>query len=155
MESQVKSNASEVQKLGVPWLIAMYGLSYAKSLILDVIKQVTMVTATKLGLIKCCQTSAKDFPISLNDVANLASGSRRLQVGTLRAHLAGQLSRCFENYYESILKIEGAGGCPLQASFIRKFVAEPNINESLLDVAEAEVLCPTAQDPAPGERPWN
>ncbi len=34
----VKSNAVEVQRLVVPWFIAMYGLSYAKSLKLDVIK---------------------------------------------------------------------------------------------------------------------
>ncbi len=67
----VKSNASEVQKLIVPWFIAMYGSSYAKSLKLDVIKQVVMAMATKLGLIKCChwQTAGEEFPISLTDVA--------------------------------------------------------------------------------------
>ncbi len=48
----VESDASEVQRLVAPWFIAMYRLSYSKSLKLDGIKQVVMATATKLGLIE-------------------------------------------------------------------------------------------------------
>jgi hypothetical protein len=65
----VKSKAIEVQRLVVPWFIAMYRLSYSKSLKLDVIKQVVMTTAPRLGLIECCKTAAAEFPVGLNDVA--------------------------------------------------------------------------------------
>jgi hypothetical protein len=128
-----------------------------------------MATATKLGLIERCQTAAEEFPIGLTDVAkrdkadagmyfeipwylcseSMPSSAER----ALRVHQAEplQVCRCFENHYKSILKIEGAGGSPLLASFKRKFIAEPDVDDSLsLDVAEAEVFCPTSQDPSPG-----
>ena len=65
----VKSNASEVQRLVVPWLIAMYGLTYAKSLKLDVIKQQIMAVAQLLGLLTNCKAEAEEFPVGLNDIA--------------------------------------------------------------------------------------
>ena len=65
----VKSNASEVQRLVVPWLIAMYGLTYAKSLKLDVIKQQIMAVAPLLGLLTNCKAAAEEFPVGLNDIA--------------------------------------------------------------------------------------
>ncbi len=65
----VKSNASEVQRLVVPWLIAMYCLTYPKSLKLDVIKQQIMAVAPLLGLLTNCKAVAKEFPVGLNDIA--------------------------------------------------------------------------------------
>ena len=61
----------------MPWFIAIYGLSYSKSLKLDVVKQVIMATATKLGLLECCETAAKEYPVGLTDAAKkvkLAAG---------------------------------------------------------------------------------
>ncbi len=57
----VKSNALEVQRLVVPWLIAMYGLTYAKSLKLNVIKQQIMAVAPLLGLLTNCKAAAEEF----------------------------------------------------------------------------------------------
>ncbi len=65
----VKSNASEVQRLVVQWLIAMYCLTYPKSLKLDVIKQHIMAVGPLLGLLTICKAAAEDFPVVLNDVA--------------------------------------------------------------------------------------
>ncbi len=65
----VKSNASEVQRLVVLWLIAMYSLTYPKSLKLDVIKQQIMAVAPLLGLLTNCKAAAEEFPVDLNDIA--------------------------------------------------------------------------------------
>ncbi len=64
-----KSNASEVQRLVVPWLIAMYGLTYPKSLKLDVIKQQIMAVAQLLGQLTNCKAAAEEFSVGLNDIA--------------------------------------------------------------------------------------
>ncbi len=58
-----------MQSQNVSWFIALHRLSNSKSLKLDVVKQVVMATATKLGLIKCYQMEEEDFPVDLNDVA--------------------------------------------------------------------------------------
>ncbi len=71
----VKSNALEVQRLVVQWLIAMYFLTYSKSLKLDVIKQQIMAVGPLLGLLINCKAAAEDFPVGLNDVAKLRKGS--------------------------------------------------------------------------------
>ncbi len=65
----VKSNASEVQRLVVPWLIAIYCLSYPKSLKLNVINQQIMAVGPLLGLLPNCKESTEEFPVGLNDVA--------------------------------------------------------------------------------------
>ena len=65
----VKSNASEVQRMVVPWLIAMYGLTYAKSIKLDVIKQQIMAVTPLLGLLTNCKEVAEEYPVGLNDIA--------------------------------------------------------------------------------------
>ncbi len=65
----VKFNALEVQRLVVPWLIAMYCLTYAKSLKLDVIKQHIMAVVPLLGLLTNCKAAAEEFPVGLNDIA--------------------------------------------------------------------------------------
>ena len=61
----VKSNALEVQRLVVLWLIAIYCLSYPKSLKLDVIKQQTMAVAPLLGLLTNCKAAAEEFPVGV------------------------------------------------------------------------------------------
>ena len=65
----VKSNALEVQRLVVQWLIAMYGLTYAKSLKLNVIKQQIMAVGPLLGLLLNCKAAAEELPVGLNYVA--------------------------------------------------------------------------------------
>ncbi len=65
----VKSNASKEQPLVVQWLIAMYCLTYAKSLKFDVIKQQIMAVMPLLGLMTNCKTVAEEFPVGLNDIA--------------------------------------------------------------------------------------
>ncbi len=57
----MKSNASEVQGLVVPWLIAMYGLTYPKSIKLDVIKQQIMAVTPLLGLLTNCKAAAEEY----------------------------------------------------------------------------------------------
>ncbi len=64
----VKSNASEVQRLVVLWLIAVYCLTYPKSLRLDVIKQHIMAVGPLLGLVTNCKAAAEEFQVGLNDV---------------------------------------------------------------------------------------
>jgi hypothetical protein len=171
----VKSNASKVHKLVVPWFIEMYGnyygLSFVKSLKLDVIKQVEMATTTKLGLIKCCQAAAEEFPISLTDVDKQvkAAAGMNFDIGSsihadsmpssaersLRVHLEERLCRRFENYYESILKIEGTGDRPLPASFKCKFVAEPDVTTLHWTWLKLKFLAPPPRIQRLGERPWN
>ena len=51
------------------WLIVIYGLSYPKSLKLDVIKQQIMAVAPLLGLLNNCIAAAEEFPVGLNDIA--------------------------------------------------------------------------------------
>ena len=53
----------------VPWLIAMYGLTYAKSINLEVIKQQTMAVTPLLGLLTNCNEAAEEYPVGLNDIA--------------------------------------------------------------------------------------
>ena len=53
----------------VPWSIAIYGMSYHKSLKLDVIKQQIMAIVPLLGLLTNCKAAADEFPVGLNDVA--------------------------------------------------------------------------------------
>ncbi len=53
----------------VPWLIAMYSLTYAKSIKLDVIKQQIMVVTPLLGLLTNCKEAAEEYPVGLNDIA--------------------------------------------------------------------------------------
>jgi hypothetical protein len=65
----VKSNALEVQRLVVLWLIAIYCLSYPKSLKLDVIKQQIMAVRWLLGLLTNCKAATEEFPVGLNDIA--------------------------------------------------------------------------------------
>jgi hypothetical protein len=65
----VKSNASAVQRQVVPWFIAIYGLSYSKSLKLDVVKEVVIATTAQLGLLDNCQAAAEEFNVGLTDVA--------------------------------------------------------------------------------------
>jgi hypothetical protein len=53
----------------VPWLIAMYGLTYHKSIKLDVIKQQIMAVVPLLGLLTDCKAATEDYPVGLNDIA--------------------------------------------------------------------------------------
>ena len=65
----VNSNASAVQKQVVPWFIALYGLSYSRSIKLDVVKEMVIATSDALNLLECSQTAAEDFPVGLTDIA--------------------------------------------------------------------------------------
>jgi hypothetical protein len=65
----LKSNAVEVQRLFVLWLIAMYCLSYSKALKLEVTKQLIMAVGPLLGLLADCKTAAEEFPVGLNNIA--------------------------------------------------------------------------------------
>ena len=59
----------------VLWLIAMYGMTYHKSIKLDVIKQQIMAVVPLLGLLTDCKAAAEDYPVGLNDIA------RRVKAG--------------------------------------------------------------------------
>jgi hypothetical protein len=53
----------------VPWSIAIYGLSYHKSLKLDVIKQQIMAIVPLLGLLTNCKAAAEEYPVGFIDTA--------------------------------------------------------------------------------------
>jgi hypothetical protein len=53
----------------VQWLIAMYCLTYHKSIKLDGIKQQIMAVTPLLGLLTNCKAAAEEYPVGLNDIA--------------------------------------------------------------------------------------
>jgi hypothetical protein len=56
----------------VPWLIGIYGLSYAKTIKLDIIKQIIIAVCDEEHYLQCTmsvQQAADMFPLALTDVA--------------------------------------------------------------------------------------
>jgi hypothetical protein len=67
-----KANSSAIQKFLVPWLIAMYGLSYPKRVELDVLKQMIVAICDEQQFLRCtmsAQQAADMYPFALTDVA--------------------------------------------------------------------------------------
>jgi hypothetical protein len=50
-----KANAITVQRLVVPWLVALYGLKYAKSVKLELVKEMVTALCSKLGFVGLMQ----------------------------------------------------------------------------------------------------
>ena len=67
-----KANSTLLQKRIVPWFIAMYGLSYAKSIKLEVVKEMLIAVCDSLNILEDSMTSeeaAKAYPIGFADIA--------------------------------------------------------------------------------------
>ncbi len=65
-----KSNASRMQKHIVPWLIAMYGLSYAKTASNAVVRQMVIALFDEHEYLQCSMTAqeaAAKYNCALND----------------------------------------------------------------------------------------
>ncbi len=61
-----KSNASEMQKNIVPWLIAFKGMSYAKTIKLDILRDMIVATCDKHKLLRThmsAQNAASAYPL--------------------------------------------------------------------------------------------
>jgi hypothetical protein len=66
-----KANATLMQERIAPWLIANYGLSYARSIRLEVVKGILFAVCDSLNLLEDSMTSeeaAKAYPNSLADM---------------------------------------------------------------------------------------
>ena len=67
-----KAKSTLLQKQIVPWFIAMYGLSYAKSIKLEVLKEMLIAVCDSLKILEIGMTSeeaAKAYPIGFADIA--------------------------------------------------------------------------------------
>jgi hypothetical protein len=76
----IKANAYILQGHIVPWLISNYGLNYAKTMKLDIIKQIIVAVCDEEHYLRCIMSAleaADIFPLALTDVARkvrLAAG---------------------------------------------------------------------------------
>ena len=69
-----KANSTLLQKRIVPWFIAMYGLSYAKSIKLEVVKEMLIAVCDSLNIREdtssmTSEEAAKACPIGFADIA--------------------------------------------------------------------------------------
>ncbi len=62
-----------MQKHIVPWLIALYGLSYTKTITTQVIRQMIIALCTEHDYLECsmsAEEAAKEYRVALNEAAN-------------------------------------------------------------------------------------
>ena len=64
----MKANAMAIQRQVVPWFIALFGISYAKAIKLETVKEMLKALCTKLGLIPDVEAAAKAFPLGFAEV---------------------------------------------------------------------------------------
>ena len=68
-----KTNAMTVQRLVVPWFVALYGLKYAKSIKLDMLKEMVIALSPRLDLVGFdVKVAAEEFPVGFTEVAKRA-----------------------------------------------------------------------------------
>ena len=71
-----KTNAMTVQRLVAPWFVALYGLKYAKSIKLDIIKEMVIALSPKLEFVGFdVKTAAEEFPVGFTEVSKRAKGA--------------------------------------------------------------------------------
>ena len=71
-----KTNAITVQRLIVPWLVALYGLKYAKSIKLDLLKEMVIELSPKLDFVVFdVKKAAEEFPVGFTEVVKRAKGA--------------------------------------------------------------------------------
>jgi hypothetical protein len=69
-----KNNASTMQKHIVPWLIAMYGLSYSKTVATNVVKQMIIALCEKHEYLDCrmtVQEAAAEYSLAYDAVQHV------------------------------------------------------------------------------------
>ncbi len=69
----VKRNATLVQRPIVPWAIALYGVSFKKSLNVDIVKEILILFCDSKGILANGMTAAetaKRYPVGFTDIAN-------------------------------------------------------------------------------------
>ena len=52
-----------IQRQVVQWFIALFGMSYAKAIKLETVKEMLKAQCTKLALIPDVEAAAKEFPV--------------------------------------------------------------------------------------------
>ena len=68
-----KSNASTMQKHIVPWLIALNGLNYTKTVTTQVIRQMIVALCTEHDYLECsmsAEEAATEYRLALNEAAS-------------------------------------------------------------------------------------
>ncbi len=66
-----------IKRQVVQWFIALFGMSYAKEIKLETVKEMLKALCTKLGLIPDVKAAAEEFPVGFAEVAKrgkLAAG---------------------------------------------------------------------------------
>jgi hypothetical protein len=69
----VKRSATLVQRTIVPWAIALYGVSFKKSLSLDIAKEMLISFCDSKGILASGMTAAetaKKYPVGFTDISN-------------------------------------------------------------------------------------
>ena len=69
-----KANAITLQRLVVPWLVALYGMKYAKPMKLDMLKEMVIALSPSLDFVRFdVKTAAEEFPVGITDISEPAS----------------------------------------------------------------------------------
>ena len=70
VEFTIKKNATAVQRLLVPWLIAKYGLAYKKTAKLPIVKEMLLALAPELPFLSFdVKVMAEEYPFGLTEIA--------------------------------------------------------------------------------------
>ena len=84
-----KTNAITVQRLIVPWLVALYGLKYAKSIKLDLLKEMVIKLSPKLDFVGFdVKTAAEEFPVGFTEVAKRAKSAAGIMYWYMRRYFS-------------------------------------------------------------------
>ena len=82
-----KTNAITVHKPIVPWLVALYGLKYAKSIKLDLLKEMVIALSPTLDFVGFdVKTAAEEFPVGFTEVAKRAKGAAGMMFRYMRRY---------------------------------------------------------------------
>ena len=78
-----------VQRLIVPWFVALYGLKYAKSMKMDMIKEMVIALGPKLDFVGFnVKTAAEEFPVGFTEVAKRAKSAAGIMYWYMRRYFS-------------------------------------------------------------------
>ena len=80
-----KANAISVQRHIVPWLVALYGLKYAKTVKLDVMKEMVLALCPNLDFVGFdAKEAAEEYPVGFTEVAKRAKSAAGIMYRDIR-----------------------------------------------------------------------
>ena len=74
-----KANAIIVQQIVVLWFVALYGLKYAKSIKLDMLKEMVIALSPRLDFVGFdVKTAAEEFPFGYTEVLYISCKNQHI-----------------------------------------------------------------------------